>query len=1118
MLCKACGPLDSISLSGCGRKTFQLDARFKELVAALDNLGLNPTSMYHHAAAGREVPENNDVADELRPYRPLDASRVKLTGTGEWNCEDYLSDLLFMAFVEPAINTFDVIPPEGLYPDVADADCRQIEELCRVWDANGLLRLIPVELGPEPADMHLHTRVFGNFKNKLADRQIGDRRGRNFVEGRISPGPSHEIPSATALLQLEARRFHEVLVGAIADRRDFYHQFHVTYERAATNTVYPAFCLGDFKHTAAYSAFVQTFAKQRARPREEVGDFLGMPRPLLIGVSDDRPVYAAFGALFQGDHLGVEFACCAHAQMLEEAGCHCAMNRLCAHHAILHNSPVTGLVIDDFFVVSAEDRPSARGSDFLGKSKSSEVLEQAKAAYKREGIIGSDDKEVQNAWKFKVIGAEVNSCTELVDKGLVSLGAPGDKRLGLCMLSALIANLPYTTDALHASLVGSWISVLLYRRPMMSHINKLFKVVSSPEDAGSTPKLHVLPRGAAEELLVLACLGPLAASNLAAPFSDRVYASDASTRKGGLVVATITPDLSKMLWRTSNKKVKNLALQSRTASLHRIHDASFEELEEEDDQGPDTDVHRPIGLSFDFIELCGGAGVVTKQMILLGFVCAPVFDISYSRRYDVTNRKVFAWIAFMCESGRLRSFLAAPPCTTFSPAAHPCLRSYKQPLGFDRRHPRVLQGNDLAFSCLGTMLVARRTRTPGMLETTRRSKLRWTPQWIGMKRLGADEIHLASCEYGSPHQKEFALLTVSMNAKSLAKKCSRQHVHVRVQGKYTKASATYCEGLARAIAQVFARHLRKRAGLETECHNTSAGLEDALSNEVLRGADWEEISSWNWKGSSHINILEVAAALRAYEKEALRGGDLRFVEMVDSNVALCSLVRGRSSSDAWRPLLKRASTISVAYGLYQAGRFAPTRLNPADHPTRDTKIPPPLASVLDGLDLNELRWISMLSGLRRWEANWIRLSLLLCPSWISFFACPDSSRRYGQSSFHPSSFMDFDSTLGFPGEGPCPYWLVVWILAPLDFWGVVAVARRHGDALRREQRQGIELPEGRRVTELTTSVRAQLMSAFSGWLRVSGLAYNDMFQGNPPDLDKINSVLCQYGRYLFCRR
>lgn len=51
----------------------------------------------------------------------------------------------------------------------------------------------------------------------------------------------------TALLQLEVKRYKQVVVGAIADRRGFYHQFAVTYERAATNTVYPAFTLGEFK-------------------------------------------------------------------------------------------------------------------------------------------------------------------------------------------------------------------------------------------------------------------------------------------------------------------------------------------------------------------------------------------------------------------------------------------------------------------------------------------------------------------------------------------------------------------------------------------------------------------------------------------------------------------------------------------------------------------------------------------------------------------------------------------------------------------------------------------------------------------------------------------------------
>lgn len=72
---------------------------------------------------------------------------------------------------------------------------------------------------------HLHTKVFGNFKNETVDCQIGDSRGRNFVEGRVAGEPFHDIPNATTLLQLEFAKYKEVLVVAIVDRRDFYHQF-----------------------------------------------------------------------------------------------------------------------------------------------------------------------------------------------------------------------------------------------------------------------------------------------------------------------------------------------------------------------------------------------------------------------------------------------------------------------------------------------------------------------------------------------------------------------------------------------------------------------------------------------------------------------------------------------------------------------------------------------------------------------------------------------------------------------------------------------------------------------------------------------------------------------------
>lgn len=161
-------------------------------------------------------------------------------------------------------------------------DAAEVEKLSKLWDANGLLCLIPASLGPSSSEKFLHTRVFGNFKNSNADRQMGDRRGRNFTEGRICEGPSHEIPNATSILQLEVKRFEEVLVGGIADRRDIYHLFAASYERASTNTVYPPFNLGSFKGLQAYDHFLANCGKRaRKEAREETGDFLGIPRPVV---------------------------------------------------------------------------------------------------------------------------------------------------------------------------------------------------------------------------------------------------------------------------------------------------------------------------------------------------------------------------------------------------------------------------------------------------------------------------------------------------------------------------------------------------------------------------------------------------------------------------------------------------------------------------------------------------------------------------------------------------------------------------------------------------------------------------------------------------------------------
>lgn len=569
--------------------------------------------------------------------------------------------------------------------------------------------------------------------------------------------------------------------------------------------------------------------------------------------------------------------------------------------------------------------------------------------------------------------------------------------MALAMLTAAVAAGPYTTDVLHACMLGSWVSMAMMRRQMMVPFHEVFRVVPNEEFDSEAPVLRSLRRSAAQELLLAAALAPMFASNLAVPFLPSIFSTDASMAKGGITEAEFLKEVVEIAWRSADFKGGNPPMLTPSQALLSTHDEMFEEVgqgAEDFEQGSSLSVERPLGLRFDFIEVCGGAGTVTKRLIALSVVCGPVLDIAISAAYNVANPLVLCWLYYMMESGRLASLLVSPPCTTFSPAAYPPLRSYSIPMGFDVREPRTRQGNVLANAGLSLVFVGLRTRTFTLGEQPRRSKMRWLRQWRRLLSLGAREVHLASCMYGSIHQKEFTFLGAHMKVELLHRPCSRDHPHVRIQGGFTKASAVYCDGLADAVAELFRAHLAAKKDAERRLDIKTEGLEDMLSNEICLAGKWRTSQAWRWKKESHINILETHAVLRLLRSAAQSGGDCRLVYMCDSHVARSVITRGRSSAGSLRLVLEKISAVCLAYGIYPRGRFAPTRMNSADHPTRDSEIPAELVGLLLHLLPRHLVGaLASISGLKRWSSNWARLALLLNPTFwtLSLSKLPPAS-------------------------------------------------------------------------------------------------------------------------------
>ena len=371
----------------------------------VDHPGLGDGYTGHDPVRLRDDPEliTAEEHPELFPYKSLDAGRLKLVGEGKWPLMDFLNGPFWLPYMEPRFLWHDSPIDDVEVPNFMAEDREENLKLLRIWDAKGLLQLYRSPLKPG-----CFSRVFNAFKSKEVDRQIGDRRLPNALE-RAIPGPSSQLPQGYLLTNLRVARFTEQVRASITDRTDFYHQAQVSESRARSNMLPFAYdeeeLIGLQALKTAKEKEIQ--AKRSRGNRERVGD--GFGGPASIESSSPGLWYGCFASLFQGDHLGVEFALNSHETLLCDHGLLKRESRLLGKAPFPIGSTFEGLIIDDYFCISKQRKLQEPLTTVAAVA-----LAEARNIYERAGLLGSVEKDVESACVFKAAGAEVVSSREVL--------------------------------------------------------------------------------------------------------------------------------------------------------------------------------------------------------------------------------------------------------------------------------------------------------------------------------------------------------------------------------------------------------------------------------------------------------------------------------------------------------------------------------------------------------------------------------------------------------------------------------------------------------------------------------------------------------------------------------
>ena len=317
-------------------------------------------------------------------------------------------------------------------------------------------------------------------------------------------------------------------------------------------------------------------------------------------------------------------------------------------------------------------------------AKDSRVFHLSAAAYRAVKLQRNEKKAKIACTKGTILGAEVDGI-----RGIVS--APRDRVACLALLTAYTARQGCATPEMLDSLLGSWIHVLFFRRPLFSIMDHLFKE-SCPRRRCEVFRLSPKSRN---ELFLLSVLGSAAQSDLRCEYAADLFCLDASPGAG--LCALLRSDLnlpqSYGVDRNSEATTPGWPVLSPASLLSTVSSIQVKHVWSRSPHDPSAQLYpqvffRPKALAgrhfVDCIEIFASAGNWGLCHEEVGLRVHWGTHVSRGPKHGIFDAAAARELVSLAARRIVREWHAAVPCTSFGSLRQPRVRSRAAPAGFSR--------------------------------------------------------------------------------------------------------------------------------------------------------------------------------------------------------------------------------------------------------------------------------------------------------------------------------------------------------------------------------------------------------------------------------------------------